>query len=390
MVGITGLTGLRAAKKKIAEVTTPPYDVIDPGSKLEALLKERVNSLWHIILGENPNLALEMLIHNNILQEDNEPCFYVYEQTWEGNGESSNTRTGVFAAAEVSDYSEKQIIDHEEVNNTKVEERRKLAEITGYSFGPVFTLTESKISGILDRVKNAYKSPEYEFSSDFNGLSDMHGISNRVWRIKTKSREGSDLIREIGKNPLYIADGHHRYKVALVNTQSHFLTYICEAGNTKIQAYNRAINLDSSTEFDEIKNRLDLKETSEFKTPPKDKICVYAGGKTYLWDVKDKSPDNPDDLVGKLDISILENTIYRVLNDYARKSLHFDVYPESRLGEMKKHVDIRRQSAAFALSPVLFEEFKNIADAGLKMPSKSTYFYPKILSGIFMMENKSL
>lgn len=381
MVKITGLTGLRPIKEKIAEFTAPPYDVIEQGSDLEALLKGNENSLFHIILGSTPNLALERLVHNRSLQVDNERCFYVYEQTW-----GSNIRTGVFVAAEISNYSERRIIDHEKVDDVKVEERRKLAEVTGYSFGPVFTLTESNISDVFEKIKRVYKNPEYEFLSDFNRLSDLCGINNKIWRIKTNTYEGSELIERIGQNPLYIADGHHRYKAALLNHQTHFLAYVCEARDAEIQAYNRAIKLNGDIKFDDVKDLLELDEISEFKTPPKGQIYIYADGKTYSWDVDGVPPDT-EDIVGKLDVSILEGTFFKLLGN----KLHIDPYPESQLDKMKSLVDSRTYDIAFALNPVSFEEeLKPIADAGLRMPSKSTYCYPKILSGIFMMRNNPL
>ncbi|MFH1424236.1 MAG: DUF1015 domain-containing protein [archaeon] len=381
MVEIIGLTGLRPSKEKVGEVTAPPYDVIKPGTELEKFLQQRENSLFHITLGSHPVGALEELIERGALIEDNEPCFYVYEQRY-GN----ETRTGVFVAAAVSDYSKGEIIRHEKTFDEKVQGRLKLRRTTGYSFGPVFLLTKSPISSVLEEIKSKYE-PEYEFTSDFGGQSELNGIKNRVFRVKENSAEGKKLKELIGKNNLYIADGHHRYHTSLKNNQTHFLAYIVE--EAKIQAYNRVVT--GVKKFDEVSDRFELEETNEFKTPEKHQFCIYSGGKSYLLNAKEV----PDDVVGKFDSSILEREVYPVFeltHDMIMDHAHFDYYAESELDTMKKVVDGGKYDAAIALHPVSIEELMEVANAGLEdsnivMPEKSTFFAPKILSGLFVYKH---
>jgi len=283
MSEIIGLTGLRPTKEYISKVTCPPYDVIKPGTQLEAFFKSKNDSLFHVILGENPSTALENLITKGILQKDDEPCFYVYEQKF-GN----KSRTGVFAAPEVSDYSKCEIIRHEKTFDEKVKGRIALREKTRYTFGPVFVLTKSPINSILDEVKENYE-PEYEFESDFANFSELHGIKNRIFRVKEDSKEGLRLKELIKLNPLYIADGHHRYHASLLNKQTHFLAYICE--KAEIQAYNRVIN--GKVKFADIKGKLDVKKIDEFKTPDKHKFAIFSKGGTFLLEAKNV----PDDVL---------------------------------------------------------------------------------------------
>src|SRR5689334_8172808 len=108
MADIAGLHGLRVAKEKAEAVATPPYDVIKEGSPLEALLSKRPDSFFHVTLGPDANAALERLRKSGALIPDAEPCFYVYEQKWQGQ-----ERIGFFAAVAVSPYAEAKVIRHE-------------------------------------------------------------------------------------------------------------------------------------------------------------------------------------------------------------------------------------------------------------------------------------
>jgi len=226
MAEIKGLQGLRPAAERAGRVSSPPYDVIREGSPLESLLKSNPDSLYHIILGKDPAAVLEKFIGNQVLQEDLEPCYYIYEQTW-----SAGNRTGFLAAVEVDDYSRQNIIRHEKTFDDKVHGRIQLARKTGYTFGPIFLLTKSSIQSILEEVKGRY-SPVYEFTTDLNGHSDLHGIRNRIYRLPESSEEGRALKDAVYQNSLYIADGHHRYHAALKNGQTHTLAYIVQ--NAKI------------------------------------------------------------------------------------------------------------------------------------------------------------
>src|SRR5262245_25817202 len=131
MVATMGLVGLRPAPEKVADVTSPPYDVIKKGSELEKLLAARESSLYHVILGAEPQAAFERMRASGALVPDDEPAYYVYEQRW-----GDKQRTGVFVAAEVTPYSARQIIRHEKTFDDKVKGRIALAKATGHTFGP--------------------------------------------------------------------------------------------------------------------------------------------------------------------------------------------------------------------------------------------------------------
>jgi len=381
MANISGLKGLRPTPEAANQLVTPPYDVIKEGSPLEKLLSDNPKSFFHVTLGDSPAESLIALQKNGTLIPDDEPCFYIYEQTWKDGG-----RLGFFAAVEVSPYVEGNVIRHEKTFDEKVKGRQAVTRATGYTLEPIFLLTRSPIGATLESIRSSAK-PLYEFSSDFGGYNDLHGIKTRVFRVPEASSEGSQLRAAIGKNPLYIADGHHRYHAALLGGQTHAMAYIVE--DARILAYNRVIN--GAVPFAQIKSSLDLIPASEFVTPPKHQFCIYTKEGAFFL----KAKNVPEDVVGRLDCSILEKELYPQLgvdHSMIMKKENFDYYPEWDLATMKSLVDKGEYDLAVALHPVSIEELMAVADAGLKnseivMPEKSTFFAPKILSGLILYKH---
>jgi uncharacterized protein (DUF1015 family) len=376
MVATIGLTGLRPDPSRVSAIASPPYDVIKPGTALEKLLEREPRSLFHIILGPEPAAARDRLLADGSLLQDAEPAYYVYEQTWE-----DGRRTGVFAAAEVSPYESKQIIRHEKTFDAKVKGRIAMRRATGLHIGPVFVLTRAPIASILDQAKRE-TDPIYDFTSSFGGFSELEGIENKVWRVPEASETGRALQAALATEPLYIADGHHRYHASLLNEQTHFLCYVTE--EAVIQAYNRVIN--GVRPFSEIAGDLPLRPVDSFRTPKKHSFCIYTQNGCFELDAQEV----PDDVVGRLDCAILERELYPRLgltHDMVVDPAHFDYYSESALDEMKAAVDRGDYDMAIALHPVSLDELMAVADAGLEdpevvMPEKSTFFQPKILSGL--------
>jgi uncharacterized protein (DUF1015 family) len=378
---IRGLHGLRPSSEAALRLTTPPYDVIKEGSPLESLLRENPLSFYHVTLGSSPAEALASLQAKGALIHDAESCFYVYEQIWKG-GE----RIGFFAAVEVSPYSEGQIVRHEKTFDEKVKGRIAVTRSTGYTLEPIFLLTRSSIGALLEKARRD-ETPLYEFISDFGGYNDLHGIKTRVFRIPEASEIGTALRKAVGRNPLYIADGHHRYHAALLGGQTHAMAYIVE--DARILAYNRVIR--GAVPFARARPNLELSPAPDFATPPKRHFCLYSREGTFLLAAKQV----PEDVVGRLDCSILERELYSHLGvDHSMilKKEHFDFYPEWDLATMKSLVDRGEYDIAVALHPVSIGELMAVADAGLKnpaivMPEKSTFFAPKILSGLILYKH---
>jgi uncharacterized protein (DUF1015 family) len=376
MVATIGLTGLRPDPARVSEIASPPYDVIKPGTPLETLLRNRRNSLFHVTLGEHPKEAMDRLVSEKLLIEDDQPAYYVYEQTWAGG-----QRTGVFVAAEVSPYNARQVIRHEKTFDDKVKGRLAVRRATGLHIGPVFVLTRASIGRPLEDAKRSAE-PIYDFTSTFGGFSELEGIRNKVWRVAEQSALGRTIQSALATEPFYIADGHHRYHASLLHQQSHFLCYVTE--EAVIQAYNRVIN--GVRPFSEIAGNLPLRRVESFRTPKKHSFCIYTKQGCFELDAQHV----PDDVVGRLDCAILERELYPKLgltHDMVVDPKHFDYYSESALGEMRAVVDRGDYDIAVALHPVSLDELMAVADAGLEdpeivMPEKSTFFQPKILSGL--------
>lgn len=195
---------------------------------------------------------------------------------------------------------------------------------------------------------------------------------------------GEMIQAALGTEPLYIADGHHRYHASLLNGQTHFLSYVTEGA--VIEAYNRVIN--GVRPFFEIMGDLPLKQVDRFQTPDKHRFCIYTKNGCYELDAQHV----PDDVVGRLDCAILERELYPKLgltHDMITDLKHFDYYSGAALGEMKAVVDRGAYDIAVALHPVGLDELMAVADADLEdseivMPEKSTFFALKILSGLFL------
>ena len=378
MVATRGLVGVRPLPERAARVTAPPYDVIKPGTPLEARLFAEPHSLVHVTLGEDPGAAFARLRAEGSLIDDEEPSYWVYEQRWDGG-----RRVGVLVAIEVTPYEARQVIRHEKTFDDKVQGRMRLAKTTGHTLGPVFGLTRAPLSVLLEQAI-AEGTPTYDFATDLGGLNDLHGIHTRAFRVA----EGSPLFAQIqaalGKEPVYIADGHHRYHAALRGGQSHTLMYITESA--RIQAYDRVVR--GKISLEEARAKLDLTPVSTFATPKKHRFAIYS--KQGVWELSAK--EVPSDVVGRLDCKILERELYPHLgldHSMIADPKHFDYYPESQIDQMKAVVDRGDYELAIALHPVSLEELYAVADAGLSdgnivMPEKSTFFAPKILTGMFI------
>jgi len=410
MAEIAGLTGLRPGSSGIAKIiTSPPYDVIKPGSGLEKLLQENENSFWHITLGDKPKDALGRLVSRRALIRDDEPCFYVYSQEFDSWNGQRITRLGFFAAPAVAQYETGDIIRHEQTFDDKVQGRLELAKQLGMTIEPIFLLTKSRITDMLREIADVVE-PLYDFVSDFGAQSELHGIHNRIYRIPASSSFGQALANLIRVNALYIADGHHRYHSALLNNQANTLAYIVEADEIKktrgIQAYNRAINgtvvfEDGINEISKISGVCVEEQPALIGVgcPNRGYFWVYTNGKVYWVDTAGMT--RADDPVEGLDCKVLEQVVYPALGlteSMLSDSGRFEYYPEQDNDKITALVDSGSFNAGIGLHAVSVDEVIAVADAGLKemrengniakphfiMPKKSTFFAPKILSGLFL------
>ena len=382
---LAGLKGFRPAADNAADFVTPPYDVIKPGSALEAQLKAKKDSLFHIILGENPAERLQKHLIDGLLIRDDVPCIYITKQYY-----GEECRIGFFAAVEVYGYDKKKIIRHEKTFDDKVQGRLELARKTGCTFEPIFLLSKTNINDILLRICEE-NTPIYDIKPKFEGGNDLDLVKTVVYRLPMDSGAAKELVGVMDGFPLYIADGHHRYHAALLGGQKYCMAYI--TSDAVIHAYDRVIN--GMVDFESAKDKFELQAADEFVTPLKHSFCIYHAGNSYVLDYSATHQDETD-VVGKLDCSLLERTLYPALgldHGMVKDIEHFDYFPDYDLDKMKALVDDGKYDIAVALHPVSVDELIAVADAGLVnpdivMPEKSTYFSPKILSGLIIIENE--
>ncbi len=415
MATIRPFRGIRPPKTFAAQIASRPYDVLNSEeARIEAAGNDK--SLLHIIKSEIDfapgidehdevvyNKAVEnlgMFRNNGWLVQDEKPMYYVYAQTMNGR-----TQYGLVACASVEDYLNGIIKKHELTRRDKEEDRMKHVRITGANVEPVF-FTYPAVAEIDAIVANVIMGePEYNFTA-----SD--GFGHHFWVI-----DNEDTIAEIShlfetKVPFtYVADGHHRTAAAALvgeemkkNNPNHtgneeynfFLAVHFPSNQLSIIDYNRvAKDLNGLTEesfFEALKENFDVTEavTVPYSPVKLHNFGLYISGQWYSLTAKEGTY-NDNDPIGVLDVTISSNLILRdILGiDDLRTSKRVDFVGGIRgLGELEKRVDSGEMKLALALYPVSLQQLIDIADSGNIMPPKTTWFEPKLRSGLVIHELK--
>jgi len=403
--------GFRPLKENAKRIASRPYDVL---SSEEARIEAKGNpySFLHVVKPEidlpadidhySPEVYnkgkenLEKLIHDGILVQDPEEYLYVYAQTMWGK-----TQCGLVGCASVSDYLNNNIRKHELTRPDKEEDRKKHIRITSFNAEPVF-FAYPQHKEIDEMVKGVVQNkPEYDFTA-------VDGIGHHFWVIR--DRKTINRIVEIFATEIpntYVADGHHRTAAAaLVGDErkranpehtgkeeyNYFLAVHFPANQLRIIDYNRVVkdlNGFSPAEFlDRIKKSFDVEGKGKdiYKPVRKSNFSMYLEGKWYSLTAK-PGTTNEHDPVGKLDVTLLSKQILEPVLDIMdlRNSKRIDFVGGIRgLEELKKRVDSGDMKVAFALYPVTMDELMEIADTGNIMPPKTTWFEPKLRSGLVL------
>ena len=399
---IRAFQGLVPSPEHAPEVACVPYDVVN-ATEAAALAAGRPHSLLHVDRAEidlppatDPHAELVYqtarknfleLQKAGVLRRETEPCLYVYQQRM-----GAHRQRGLVAVCNVEDYDAELIKKHEKTRKDKEDDRTHLIDTLGANTGPVFLTyrDEAAVMALVDaKVREA---PLHDFTAP-------DGIQHTVWRITANE----EWIRAFGRVPLtYIADGHHRAasaaRVARLRRAQNprhtgaedynwFLCVLFPASELKILPYNRIVfdlNGRAPTEFlAEVKQRFGL-EANASPTPDRvGRVSMYLGGKWYGL----QCPMDPQaDPVGRLDVSVLQDKLLAPLLgvDDPRTSRRIDFVGGIRgPEELVKRVDADG-GVAFSLYPVTIAQLMDIADAGQIMPPKSTWFEPKLRSGLFV------
>ena len=407
MVKIKPFRGIRPPAEYAAEVASRPYDVLNSA---EARDEATERSLLHIIkaeidfdgtVDEHSPEVYDKAVENfrawkerGWLLQDDEEHYYIYAQTMEGR-----TQYGIVMCCHFEDYLSGAIKKHELTRPDKEEDRMKHVRNQKANIEPVFFTypDDAAIDAIVSEVVNA-SAPEYDFTSD-------DGFRHQFWVIRDadKNRRITELFEAIPA--LYVADGHHRTAAAarvgqecMKQNPSHrgdeeycyFLAVTFPASQLRIIDYNRVVRDLNGLTKEEFLARLGESFTVEkkgaeiYKPDTLHNFSMYLDGEWYSLTAKPGTYDD-NDPIGVLDVTVLSNLVLdRILGiKDLRTSKRIDFVGGIRgLGELKNRVDSGEMKVAFALYPVSMKQLIDIADTGNIMPPKTTWFEPKLRSGV--------
>lgn len=398
---------IRPAEGKAADIAALPYDVYNrreakeevknsPDSFLkidraETQFDDSVDIYDERVYRKAHDLLWDMVKEGDFVQEKT-PCYYIYELTME-----NRIQTGIVACASIDDYAEGVIKKHENTRAEKEADRIRHVDVCNAQTGPIFLAyrADGQIRETVRRTKE--KEPLYDFTS-------KDGIRHRVFCISDSAdiEKIQSAFAAIGE--IYIADGHHRaasaVKVGFMRREqnpgytgkeefNYFLSVLFPDEELMIMDYNRVVkDLGGYTETEFLEKVKEIFETEELperaKPLEKGKISMYLAGKWYGLTVKKQ--DRKEDPVEGLDVSLLQNLfldpVLGITDPKTDDRIDF-VGGIRGLEELERRVN-EDCAAAFAMYPTSIQELFAVADAGKLMPPKSTWFEPKLRSGLFI------
>jgi uncharacterized protein (DUF1015 family) len=405
--------GYRPTEDLVHRIASRPYDVLNSG---EARMEANGNpySFLHVVKPEidlpedtdhyadivyqTGKRNLHQLIEKGIFVQDEYPMYYIYAQNLWGK-----TQYGLVGCASVDDYLNNKIRKHELTRPDKEEDRKNHIRITNFNAEPVFFAYPDNRS--IDSIvqKNILKKPQFDFEAS-DGVRHTFWIIDNQDHIQTIERTFRDEIPFT-----YVADGHHRTAAAAHvgeerkqknpehsgnEEYNFFLAVHFPASQLTIIDYNRLVkDLNGYSAEDFIQKiaqsfRVTRKGNRPYKPEKLHQFSMYIDSNWYALDAN-RDTYNDQDPIACLDVTLLSQTILSPVLDIKdlRKSNRIDFVGGIRgLQELQKRVDSGEMAVAFALYPVSMEQLINIADTGNIMPPKTTWFEPKLRSGLVVHE----
>ncbi len=414
MAIIRPFKGLRPPKEIASTLACLPYDVMN-SEEAAQMAKGKPESLLHITKAEIDcpagtdvhseevyNKAVEnynMFKEKGWLKAEAEPKYYIYAQTMDGR-----TQYGIVGAAACDDYHNGIIKKHELTRPDKEEDRMILTRYLNANIEPVF-FSYKAVPEIDDIVNNIVKNEkaEYDFVAE-------DGFGHHLWPVN--DAETNKKLQELFATKVpytYVADGHHRTAAAAriglekkAQNPNHtgdeeynfFMAVHFPDNQLKIIDYNRVVKDLNGLSEEEFLNKLnEVFEVTEMGTDvyrPADlhEFSMYLGGKWYKLNAKQGTYDD-NDPIGVLDVTVLsKHVLDNILGiEDLRTTTRCEFVGGIRgLGELQKRVDSGEMKVAFALYPVSMQQLIDIADSGNIMPPKTTWFEPKLRSGLVIHE----
>ena len=407
MADIRPFPAIRPAAGKEADIAALPYDVYSraearravEGRPLSFLRIDRAETqlpedmdLYDSRVYEKAKELLWRMVEEGSLVQDEAPCYYLYELTMNGR-----SQTGIVACASVDDYLNGVIKKHENTRREKEEDRVRHVDVCDAQTGPIFLAYRSQKALKRLTADEKQKEPLFDFVSE-------DGIRHRGWKIAGQQELQAIQTAFSGMDSLYIADGHHRaasaVRVGLKRREEHpgytgdeefnyFLSVIFPDDELMIMDYNRVVKdlngLTPEQFLDKVREVYEVRKSDKAVHPQKKgQAALYLENQWYLLALKPQYEN--DDPVEGLDVSILQKQILDpvlgIRDPKTDKRIDF-VGGIRGLSELERrvHTDMK---AAFAMYPTSISELFAVADAGRLMPPKSTWFEPKLRSGLFI------
>ncbi|MCI5601966.1 MAG: DUF1015 family protein [Clostridiales bacterium] len=410
MATIKAFECIKPTKELAKEVAALPYDVYNREEACEAV-KGKKYSFLRIDRAETQfdssvdtyddrvyakaKELLDDMINEGVYVKENKKCYYIYELTMDGR-----TQTGIVACASIDDYLNNVIKKHENTRAEKEIDRIRHVDTCNAQTGPIFLAyrENKKISEVINEVKKT--EPIFSFVAD-DGIKHVGYIIYKDEDIKTIENEFANI------NNIYIADGHHRaasaVKVGIKRREEHpdydgteefnyFLSVLFQEQELMIMSYNRVVKdlngLTSDEFIEEVKKSFDIEKvgTETYNPQKKGEVGMYLDNEWYKLSAKTEILS--DDAVEGLDVSLLQNNVLNPIlgieDPRIDKRIDF-------IGGIRGLAELERRCAldmkvAFAMYPTSIQELFSVADAGKLMPPKSTWFEPKLRSGLFIHE----
>ena len=409
MVTVKPFKGLRPPRDIADKVACLPYDVMNSAEAAQ-MAEGKECSLLHITRAEidcaaGTDIHSETVYNKAVenftkaqeqgwLVEDESPCFYVYAQTMDGR-----TQYGIVGAAACADYKNGIIKKHELTRPDKEEDRMVLTRYLKANIEPVFFSYKAvaEIDAIVNEVIKT--EPEYDFVAE-------DGFGHTLWVISDEAKvKEIETLFATKVEASYVADGHHRTAAAArigdefagknpnhngTEDYNYFMAVHFPDNQLKIIDYNRVVKDLNGLSKEEFLSKIAEEMTVEcvgeeiYKPNKLHEFGMYLDGQWYKLNAKEGTY-NDNDPIGILDVTILSNNVLdKILGiEDLRRSTRIDFVGGIRgLGELKKRVDSGEMAVAFAMYPVSMKQLTDIADSGNIMPPKTTWFEPKLRSGL--------
>lgn len=399
---------VRPTQEFVKDVASYPYDIVD-SDEARAIAEGNERSFLHVVKAEidlppgtdiYTDVVYEKAKENfykfldkRILFQDNSPCFYVYRLQM-----GTHKQDGIVGCASIDAYKSMRIRKHELTRADKENDRTRHIKTLNAQTGPVFLIyrAQETIDHIVEKIVTG--SPEYDFTAD-------DGIAHTVWVIDDETAIDAIEKEFLKIDYFYIADGHHRAASAAAVAEkrqtensshngseqyNYMMAVIFPHNQLKVLDYNRVIadlNDLSETEFlERVRESFHVRNDFTKKTPGTvHEFGMYLGGQWYGLTAKEEICQGRD-VVGVLDVSILQNylldPVLGIRDPRTDDRITF-VGGIRGMAELEKLIDSGNYAVAFSLYPTTMQQLMNVADEGKMMPPKSTWFEPKLRSGLF-------